>query len=786
METNTNKGVINSNTYDLVGNIMKTSLRFIICTYCMYVLLACNSLPSRSITLNEESEAGSLVLKSTFNSISVYWSLDKTENLDHNAELFYKESSSDVWKTAQKMSYETRMFDNLHPNFSKYTKQYRGSIVQLQPDTEYDVLVRNEIDETYSKSTISTWSETFKIKDTTLIEPTNDKILINRSGNSTDGYIVYDGQGNDFSLNGHDLYNIEVDASYVIIRNFNLTGATKHGIYIKGKRNTNIIIENNNISEWGSKNTDKFAGVNYNSAIANHYNNGYFHSQIIIQDNNIFNPNYSANSWVENPITGLIDNGRYHPEGPQGITISNTSGNNVIRRNNIYSNNGNYFNDGMGSEGDNYRPYGFPGPDSDIYENSVSNSRDDALEIEGGNANVRVWNNFTDKNYVSYGLSPVHIGPLYLFKNVAYRHNYSPNHSEMVGTTFKLQTRPETAGKIYLFHNTQYTNQSEQYGANYGLTGSGSEMLNVVAINNAIFVSSRTTDGTNSSNKFVNNIYTDGTISDSELTENNFQSNQLEIDNYDDIEINSSSNTMALLKHFKPKINSALIDKAIPISNINDIYTGSAPELGANENDALSTVYDHLLTIINFENNTSDSSQHNLPTNYHGNEAYFSPSINNSTYIEFSEGDVFTAEMKNREPTNEFTISGWFKTSKDNNDNGVLAGITGQNSYIYLDILASGKLKLGTRPDGSFYQRLTTTKAYNDGEWHHFSIVRGGEQLTIWVDGEIDKNVSDKRNGSFTFDLFKMKSLQLSAEEIRVYTKDIGSECIKVLATKVN
>jgi len=96
----------------------------------------------------------------------------------------------------------------------------------------------------------------------------------------------------------------------------------------------------------------------------------------------------------------------------------------------------------MGSEGDNFRPYGFPGPDSDVYQNSISQSRDDAFEIEGGNANVRVWNNFTDKNYVSYGLSQIHIGPLYLFKNVAYRHNYSANHSDMVGTTFKLQTRP--------------------------------------------------------------------------------------------------------------------------------------------------------------------------------------------------------------------------------------------------------------------------------------------------------------------------------------------------------
>ncbi|MBH0018992.1 LamG domain-containing protein [Pseudoalteromonas sp. SWXJ133] len=779
MEINTTKGVTRNNLNDLVGLVMKNSLKFIVCTYLVYVLLACNSVPSRSITLEESSEAGSLSLKSTFNSISVYWTIDIQDQTD--ADLFYRKISSHAWKTAQKMKYETRMFEDLHSNFTNYTKQFRGSVVQLEPNTEYEILAVSKINGIYSKSKISTWSEDFKIKETVYIDHTSDKIMINRSGNSTDGYIVFDGQGQNFNLATNALYNIEIDASYVIIRNFNLTDAKKHSIYIGGKRNTNIIIENNNISQWGSKEENHYSGNNYNSAIANRYNNGYFHSNIIIQDNNIFNPNYTANSWIENPKTGMIDDDSHHPEGPQGITISNTNGSNVIRRNNIYSTNGNYFNDGMGSEGDNFRPYGFPGPDSDVYENSISQSRDDAFEIEGGNANVRVWSNFTDKNYVSYGLSPIYIGPLYLFKNVAYRHNYSPNHSNMVGTTFKLQTRPETAGNIFIYHNTQYTNQNELFGANYGLSGSGAEMLNVVAINNAIFVSHEAINGINDSDKFVNNMYSDGTISDESLIESNFQSSQLEIDEYEDIQVSASSNTLSLIKHFKPKLNSALVDKAIHIPNINDNYAGNAPELGANESDALSSVYEHLITLISFDNNTENTSLESLPTSYQGEEIYFSPSINDSTYLEFSEEDVLTAEMKQTDSSDEFTISGWFKTDTDYNDKGMLTGITGKNSYIYLDILADGKLKLGTRPTGSFYQHFTTSKSYNDGDWHHFTVVRGNGQLAIWVDENIDKVVSDRREGNFSFDLFEMKSLDLSAEEIRVYTKDIGTECIKEL-----
>ena len=50
--------------------------------------------------------------------------------------------------------------------------------------------------------------------------------------------------------------------------------------------------------------------------------------------------------------------------------------------------------------------------------------------------------------------------------------------------------------------------------------------------------------------------------------------------------------------------------------------------------------------------------------------------------------------MKQTDSSDEFTISGWFKTDMDYNDKGMLTGITGENSYIYLDILADGKLKL--------------------------------------------------------------------------------------------
>jgi hypothetical protein len=130
-------------------------------------------------------------------------------------------------------------------------------------------------------------------------------------------------------------------------------------------------------------------------------------SSTVIQRNKIYNPTYGTNSWAEphgrseitvddynallanNPNNLSIgeDGGKYYKEehhsaGPQGVTFwFSEKGNNVIRYNEIYSNNGNYLYDPMGGVA-NKGHYGFPGADSDIYGNYIANSWDDGIETK--------------------------------------------------------------------------------------------------------------------------------------------------------------------------------------------------------------------------------------------------------------------------------------------------------------------------------------------------------------------------------------------------------------------
>lgn len=70
---------------------------------------------------------------------------------------------------------------------------------------------------------------------------------------------------------------------------------------------------------------------------------------------------------------------------------------------------------------------------------------------------------------------------------------------------------------------------------------------------------------------------------------------------------------------------------------------------------------------------------------------------------------------------------------------------------------ASGRLQgLITVRDGASAPRsasVRTTGAYNDGQWHHLALRRGGGQLTLFIDGSpistADVPGSVSRNGPF-------------------------------------
>jgi hypothetical protein len=135
--------------------------------------------------------------------------------------------------------------------------------------------------------------------------------------------------------------------------------------------------------------------------------------------------------------------------------------------------------DQYGGNGD----IGFPNRDSDIYGNYLADCWDDALEIEGDNRNVRVFDNYIDNIKVAVAIAPVRVGPIYLFRNIAGVNNFAN------GGVFLKQGRDNGGGGWrFVFHNTILQPNENGFARGIGGNRSLREKPRVVTRNNILHV----------------------------------------------------------------------------------------------------------------------------------------------------------------------------------------------------------------------------------------------------------------------------------------------------------
>ena len=430
---------------------------------------------------------------STFHCISLYWK-PSDASADNECKVKYRKEGEPEWKQGMSLWFDP----NTHEGLPERSNEYRGSLVDLAPGINYEIQL--EIEKTGTITTLfqETLSESFKVFKTIKFAPGqhNKPLLISDGGSESEGYVVYDTTPVVHIINvgkQHD-YCIKIDASYVILRGLTLKGARHHGIELGNV--DHVVIENCDISGWGSEEESgkwEGFGINLQSAIFSQTNVTV--SNIIIQRNRLHHPSVDANSWEE-PVPGT------HPRGPQGISLKNTTGNNIIRYNEIYSDKDHKYNDGMGCFG-NFSFKGFPNRDSDIYCNKVSDCWDDAIEAEGSGMNVRIWGNFVDTTYMGFGLATQSLGPIYVYRNVANYTQRAPYPVEKFhrgGSFFKIGGEEENYkyahGRMFIFHNTSlqpagpWPSLSETGGVTGGLSYSTSRKVqdNILIRNNILHI----------------------------------------------------------------------------------------------------------------------------------------------------------------------------------------------------------------------------------------------------------------------------------------------------------
>lgn len=348
-------------------------------------------------------------------------------------------------------------------------QECRGSLVHLQPDTQYEV----EMSQGGKTANITarTWSEAFPIRETVDLSSQGSEYQITRGG-TADGYVLYTGPA---TIGGSGKC-MDIRASFVIIRGVTCKGTIKID---KAVDVHDIVIEESDISGWG--NSYAASKKDYTAAI---WTNNKLLKRLIIQRNKI-----------HGPIAGPSGSAK---AGSMGVHFREPAGQLVVRYNEFYSPGARMW-DPIGGAQNMHEPG--VAHDSDFYGNYIRDCQDDCVELEGGGRNMRVWGNFTRDGFVHFALATINVGPTYVWRNVSTKSIQT--YTECCGWLKVGGNKHERGhGRIYVFHNTMFNNR--------GVIGWGGSIRAVTTRNNIFDGKISERDCYREENDFDYDLYSNG------------------------------------------------------------------------------------------------------------------------------------------------------------------------------------------------------------------------------------------------------------------------------------
>jgi hypothetical protein len=367
----------------------------------MVMLLGTAGLP----LLRAKAEAAAWTITPSYHTISLYYGPFASGN--NPVKIQYRKSGTEIWKNAQDLFIDRAVPSSL----PQYQNQYRGSIVNVAGDTQYDLRYQMFGGEWTELPSTRTRSTSYPGSSVRFSGVRTTKLVITEGG-SPGNWKIYDGQDSTIDLN-HSDNCVEIDASYVVLENFTITDCKFQAVVVT---KSHIIITNKEIYDWGSQeyyypsNGKGFNGRNLLSSPSYTCISGTSklslgraddaavllsgspergdREDIVIQRNTIRDPRYRATRWEEctNP----------HPWGSRAISAA-SSKRLVIRYNTIYARN-DRINGASGLDRGTNRYYDdiyvSSSQDVDIYSNIIKNATDNLVEADNYAVNVRTFGNY--------------------------------------------------------------------------------------------------------------------------------------------------------------------------------------------------------------------------------------------------------------------------------------------------------------------------------------------------------------------------------------------------------
>ncbi len=366
--------------------------------------------------------------------------------------LTYRSKGSSKWEEAlPPVNVKT---DTLTKFMPVMDHMFRGSIINLNEDTEYEV--KAELLDSNGKilntlnSVFKTWSSKVPVKKTVNItkELKAGPVTLTDIKGTPDGWIKYVADP-ETVIDGGAIEAAAIQirhCSYLILEGLTVTGGRLHCIDIA--RSQNIRVINCDISGWGRSGKQNFSkkGQYYDeNGLRIDFDDGfniYISGNLLIERCYAHDPRGTANSWFYS-----------HPAGPQAVGVMST-GCTVIRYNDFIGSDEHRWNDDISGYDNGYKTGGFY-RDGEVYGNMLAFGNDDGTEFDGGQMNCRFFKNKVEGFLCGLSIAPNMLGPSYAYNNLFVNLGDVTNTAVAVfkiggGSTY-------TSGTTFFFNNTAWT-----------------------------------------------------------------------------------------------------------------------------------------------------------------------------------------------------------------------------------------------------------------------------------------------------------------------------------------
>ncbi|MBR7119908.1 MAG: right-handed parallel beta-helix repeat-containing protein [Lentisphaeria bacterium] len=396
------------------------------------------------LKLVRPAKMGELKLVPTFNSCGIYYGTVKRAGFS----VEYKKSSDSKWLKAFTPHFFTES------DGKKLMSEYRGSIVKLEENTQYDVRVLDG-KKVLKKGKFTTWKTDVPIAKTIYIDTENFKAPYVISAKGTpDGWIRYTTKDGKKLVNKSKNLVFDIkNAAYVLLDDMVITSGKGSQSVISVTKSKGVRVRNCDISKWGRvgiplyadvkgvgmyyvKNArGRYYAVNYDGAI--YIKEG--SKDVVVERCYIHDPYSRANSWYYS-----------HPAGPQAVICAYADSTTVLRYNDFIGSDLHRFNDAVEGPGNFYCTGGI-NRDADVYGNYMIYCNDDCIEIDGGQQNVRCfWNHF-ESALCGVSIQGCMTSPVYVFENMFAGMG---DEFELTNTSIKTSTNNGPDATAFIFNNT--------------------------------------------------------------------------------------------------------------------------------------------------------------------------------------------------------------------------------------------------------------------------------------------------------------------------------------------